>query len=354
MKRVVIIGGGFAGTYAAKKLQRDFNVTIIDCKDYFEFTPGILRTITEPEHLNKIQILHKDYLKKAKFICGHVSEVGKNFVKIKNKIISFDYLIIASGSRYESPIKEQDVLSSARTKEVLDYNFKLKKAKRVTIIGGGLVGVELASEITSRFKEKEITIIQADEKIMPRSSERSIKYAKEFLEKSKVKIIYDEKAIKKENNSLITNKGTKIKYDLAFLCTGIKANSEFMKKNFSKLINEKDQIKVNDFLQMEGFNNIFVAGDVSSVLEEKLAQVARYHAQYIVKNIKALEKNKELKKYSKKKRVIVISLGKYNGIFEYGNFILTGLIPSIMKSMIEKRIMLEYKLSSILAKLKAK
>ena len=189
---------------------------------------------------------------------------------------------------------------------------------------------------------------------MPRSSERSIKYAKEFLEKSKVKIIYDEKAIKKENNSLITNKGTKIKYDLAFLCTGIKANSEFMKKNFSKLINEKDQIKVNDFLQMEGFNNIFVAGDVSSVLEEKLAQVARYHAQYIVKNIKALEKNKELKKYSKKKRVIVISLGKYNGIFEYGNFILTGLIPSIMKSMIEKRIMLEYKLSSILAKLKAK
>ena len=92
----------------------------------------------------------QDYLKKAKFICGHVSEVGKNFVKIKNKIISFDYLIIASGSRYESPIKEQDVLSSARTKEVLDYK------PEIIVFGKGKssmmrVNEDVRNEISKKF-----------------------------------------------------------------------------------------------------------------------------------------------------------------------------------------------------------
>ena len=65
MKSVVIIGGGFAGAYAAKHLENDFNVTLIDGKDYFEFTPSVLRTIVEPTHIKKIQVLHTHYFQQA-------------------------------------------------------------------------------------------------------------------------------------------------------------------------------------------------------------------------------------------------------------------------------------------------
>jgi hypothetical protein len=38
-KKLVIVGGGYAGTYAAVKLQNHFDTTLIDTKSYFEFTP---------------------------------------------------------------------------------------------------------------------------------------------------------------------------------------------------------------------------------------------------------------------------------------------------------------------------
>lgn len=49
-REVVIVGGGFAGAYVAKALEDCFRVTLVDNKDYFEFTPSVLRTIVEPNH----------------------------------------------------------------------------------------------------------------------------------------------------------------------------------------------------------------------------------------------------------------------------------------------------------------
>src|SRR3989338_1455974 len=101
MKKVVVIGGGFAGSLIARKLQKDFEVTLIDTKPYFEFTPGILRTIVEPEHYKSIQVGHKDYLK-AKIIVGHVKKIEEDFVHVDGKKLPYDYLAICSGSRYNA------------------------------------------------------------------------------------------------------------------------------------------------------------------------------------------------------------------------------------------------------------
>ena len=88
MKKLVIIGGGFAGSYIARNLQYDMDVTLIDTKDYFEYTPGILKTIINPEHMYQIQKRHSDYLKKAKIVIGEVKEVSKNFVKVNDEKIA--------------------------------------------------------------------------------------------------------------------------------------------------------------------------------------------------------------------------------------------------------------------------
>jgi len=177
-KKVVIIGGGFAGSPIAKKLQKKFDVTLIDSKNYFEFTPGILRTIIEPNHIKKIQVLHTRYLKYAKVITNTVKEIKNNKVILKNnKQIYFDYLVIASGSKYKSPIKEQNVLLATRAQHLAKNHKKLRLAKNVLIVGGGLAGVELATEITGKYKEKNITIIQSPNTIMIRNKKKSIKYA---------------------------------------------------------------------------------------------------------------------------------------------------------------------------------
>ena len=56
-----------------------------------------------------------------------------------------------------------------------------------------------------------------------------------------------------------------------------------------------------------------------------------------------LEKNKLLKKYKSKKRIMVISLGEKIGIAEYKKYSLIGKIPAIMKKFIEYKTMKNYK-----------
>jgi len=346
MKKVVIIGGGFAGSFIARKLENKFDVTLIDSKDYFEFTPGILRTIVEPSHVKKIQILHIHYLKRAKVIIGCVDIVTKDHIILENKRIYFDYLVICSGSSYNSPFKEKNIVNVIRAKHLRECHENLYNAKKVLIIGGGLVGVEIAAEICTHYKDKEIIIIHSKNRLMERNHKKAIRYAENFLKSRGVKIIYSEKAIQKKKNFFLTDKGNKFHADITFLCTGITPNYDFMKKNFSSFLNEKNQIKVNNYLQLIKAKNIFAAGDITDRPEEKTAQNAMRQAKIIVKNIMALENNDSLIKYYSKKTPLVISLGKYNGILDLGNFVLTGLIPACLKFFIERREMLKLRLNS--------
>lgn len=338
MKKVIIIGGGFSGAHIARELEKDFDVILIDSKDYFEFTPGILRTIVEPEHIKKIQILHTHYLKRAKVIVGCVKTISESYVVLdNNKRIRFDYLAICSGSSYNVPFKEENIIKVTRAKNLRECYDKLCKSKRILIIGGGLVGVELAAEICTHYKGKEIIIIHAKDRLMERTHENAIKYAENFLKRKGIKIIYGERAEKKHGNIYITNKKREIETDMAFLCTGITPNYDFMEKNFKAKLNQNGFIKVNEHLQLEGYTNIFAIGDVNDRAEEKTAQNAERQARIAVKNIIALEKNASLTQYHSKRTPLVISLGKYNGIFDTGKFVLTGPIPGLLKSLIEKR-----------------
>ena len=345
MKKIVIIGGGFTGTKCAKKLQRKYSVTLIDTKPYFEYTPSILRTILEPDHQYKIQKLHKDYLIKTKIVEDEVINLHSDHVVTKKgDKIFFDYLIIASGSSYAVPIKEEGLVPATRAKELVKYHKELEKAQDVLIIGGGLVGVELTAEIATHYKNKNITLIHSHSELIGRNHEKSRKYAEKFLRKHNVKLIFNEKVQKTEGPSgkkkkFKTNTGRKIHTDFAFITVGIVPNYEFMKKEFSKILSERNQINVNEYLQVPDSKNIFVGGDITALREEKTAQTAEEHADLIVQNIKRLEQGKDMIKYENKKRPMVISLGKYDGIFEQGNFVITGFIPALLKWFVERKTM---------------
>ncbi len=359
MKKAVIIGGGFAGAYCAKHLEKDFDVTLIDLKDYFEFTPGVLRTIVEPEHIKKIQVLHTHYLKQAKFIRAEVKTVTPNYVLFDGKRLAYDYLIICSGSRYNQPFKEKRIILSTRAEHLRQYHDQLCEAKDILIIGGGVVGVELAAEIATHCKngskkekgnkkDKEITIAHSRDRLLQRNNQKAIDFAERFLKKQGVKIQYNGRVVQHRGKTFITETGTKIKADLAFMCTGIQSNSGFMKKYFKNKLNEREQIEVNHFLQLEGFKNkhkkhIFVCGDVNNSREEKTAQSAEKQAIVAVENIYRLEHGEPLIEYYQTKKPMVISLGKWSGIFEWGSFTWCGIVPGILKTLIEWKTMLRYR-----------
>jgi apoptosis-inducing factor 2 len=344
MKKVVVIGGGFAGATVAKKLKSKCDLTLIDTEDFFEYTPGILRVLVEPEHYDKLHVKHIDYLPRVNVVVGHVKGISKNYVSLTNgRKIKYDYLIIASGSSYNEPIKEEDTFFAIRVKHLLEAHKKIQKSNRICVVGGGVVGVELAAELATHYKNKKICLIHSHSRLIEKNNIKTSKYVKKFLEKHNVDLIFNERIINKSGKKLISNSGKKYDYDSVFFTVGIRQNVEFMKKGFSKVVSIGKGIKVNEYLQLLDRKNIFVAGDVSNIAEEKTAQNAEKHGKLVAHNLDALINNRNMKSYKSKKRLMVISLGKYCGIMEHKNFILTGIIPAMLKSFIEKMVMFSFR-----------
>ncbi len=346
-KKVVIIGGGFCGSLCARKLERNFKVTLIDKHDYFEFIPAVPRILLSGTDNSKIRILHSQYLKNSNIIKSEVNKVDKGFVQLENgRKVDYDYLVIAAGSRY-TPFKAENAVSISRSTDLLKYSTKIKKANSILIIGGGLVGVELAGELTTKTNKK-ITIVQGGDRLIERNSVRASEYVKNFLEKRGCEILFNER-IKKPvegEKTFYTESGKKIKAELAFICTGITPNSDILNFYDKKKIDSRGYLIVNKNLKVS--DNIFAGGDISSLSEEKTAQNAIRNAETICKNIFNQESGKELVNYIPKSTPLVISLGSYNGLFSYGNFFFSGIIPAIMKIMIEKHVMFRYRLNKYL------
>ncbi|GAM19741.1 hypothetical protein SAMD00019534_029160 [Acytostelium subglobosum LB1] len=346
-KRVVVVGGGFSGSMVAQQLENDFQVTLIDTKDYFEFTPSILRTIVEPTHIKSIQVLHSHYLKHTNVVQKEVTGVHKGEVVLDDRTVPFDYLVLNSGSSYNSPFKESSVVASARANTLRENYYHIRKLKKILIIGGGIVGVELAAEIVSHFSGKEVTLIHSQSKLMNRFPKKAIRHAEQYLVDHGVRIVHNERVIAHKGNIFITDQGSEIIADQAFLCTGIVPNSDFVKKTFPDAISEFGYIKGNEYLQMSGatfYRNIFVSGDVLNVREEKLAQTAENTASVVVNNIYAMEARNEnaLQKYRSGAKPILISLGKFNSILVYKDWTLTGFLPALMKEFVEWKTMIRY------------
>jgi NADH dehydrogenase FAD-containing subunit len=118
-RRVLIIGGSFAGLCCARDLSEHFYVTIIDAKEFFEYTPGILRAYVKPKHFDALSFCLHPAIEGpmgARYIWGEVIKLDgpaktATFVPMftqKPETIDFDYCICASGCNFNptSPFGE--------------------------------------------------------------------------------------------------------------------------------------------------------------------------------------------------------------------------------------------------------
>lgn len=342
MKNVVIVGGGFGGAFLAKELQHDFSVTLVDTKPYFEFTPSILRAIVEPTIVSRITSKHTNYLPKASVIVGKLSKIFAHEILVGKKRIPYDILVLALGSRYKEMFKAYSASIPVRLQELKKAYHTLKSAKSVIIVGGGVVGVELAAEIADRYPEKKITLLHSKLRLLDRHSETAQAYAEDFLRRRNVQLHFDDRVILERAGVVTTQKGSVFRGDLVFFCTGIEPNSEPLHSWISRAIPEKF-VHVEPTLQVLANPRIFALGDLTHTGEEKTAQAAEAHARLIARNIRMLFQGKTLSVHRPKKRPYLISLGSHYGIFDSSRITVTGRMPALLKQFVEWKTMRKYR-----------
>ncbi|CAG8565226.1 5614_t:CDS:2, partial [Paraglomus brasilianum] len=267
-----------------------------------------------------------------KVINASAVRLGDNEVTLDKAVdefgdkVSFKYAIIATGSDYAKPAKVEGRNKEDIVKEIGIYRTAVKKANRVLIIGGGAVGIELAGEIKTTYKDKEVTVVHPHELLINDSFPKKFrKQATARLKALGVNVILNERVQFSASDigsgdttvSLVTDKGTKIESDAQLVATGIHVNSGLAGTLNSELIESgTGLVKVRPTLQLdhEGYEHIFGLGDVTSVKETKMAFRAGLQADVVVKNIVALTSEKKLIEYKSGPPLMFLTLGKTGGV----------------------------------------
>lgn len=337
--KVVILGGGFCGALIAKKLdkKKELEVVLIDKKEYFEYSPSLSKLLLYPSYHKHIIVPYTQFLKHTRVITEPIVNITPKTVELQKEKLSFDYLVIATGIDYPIFLKNTKHVFAVKSGiEVMQYSQKIQEANTILIIGGGLIGTEVAGELAKQTKQKDIILLHPHNRLLERNAKDVSRYAKKYLEKHGVQIIFNERIDDQSNGVFITDAQRRIKADLGIWCTGIKSNPWYMKMFSPSVFTEQNALKVNHFLQLEGYQNIFAGGDITSIPEEKMAANAERHAQIISKNILLSIQQKPLCEYKPKRQPMVISLGNWHGILTYPPVSFPGFIPAVIKLLLEK------------------
>lgn len=227
---------------------------------------------------------------RIKLIKGTAEILAENKVKIKNKdkedIIRAKNIIIATGTESSSiKIPTEGNVRFKDVKEILDLT---SLPKRLCIIGGGVIGVEIAS-IFSAFGV-EVSIVEMMPKLIPMMDNDVIDLLQQEL-KGKGINICTEVMVEKvtENNKTYKvhlSNGNTIDSDEILVAIGRKPNNDLF-KNIKLNTDDRGYIKVDNRLRTN-IENIYAIGDITNKLQ--LAHVASHQGIIAVENMFGEEK----------------------------------------------------------------
>lgn len=316
---VLIIGGGFGGVAVAQKLSENgVDVTLIDRKNYFEVTFATLRNVTDPKLLrNRARKLYSDFIE-GTFIQASVESMNDKEVKLTNgESVRFKQAIISSGSRYPSLslAKSNKAFNYAeRAQEMLDEHQSLASAHSVLVIGGGHVGVEFAGEIASAFPDKEITLAHASNTLLDHSKPKAQRKALEQLTAKGVNVKFNRRFAKDGDVYRCSVSNETLQPDVAYVCVGMVPNTEFLQAELPEVLNDKGLIKVDSYMKVEGYENLYALGDCTTFDNRKHGILASFQGEYLANALLKSTQGKKVKPYNNPPIVVVTPTGTDSGV----------------------------------------
>ncbi|XP_061342871.1 uncharacterized protein LOC133289005 [Gastrolobium bilobum] len=337
--RVVILGGGVAGSLVAKSLQFHAHVTLIDPKEYFEIPWASLRAKVEPSFAERLVINHRDYLTSGDIVISSAVNLTETEVLTADgRRIVYDYLVIATGHADNVPKSR-----SERLNEYIEENQKIKSAHSILIVGGGPTGVELAGEIAVDYPDKNVTLVHKGSRLLEfigaKASEKSLKWLKSKNVEVKLAQSVDLNNATDGRKIYQTSLGETIEADCHFLCTGKPLASAWLKDTVLK--NDLDfhgRIVVDEKLRVKGRGNVFAVGDITDIPEIKQGFLAQKQAEVVAKNLRLIiEGTKEcgitgMETYKPHSVLAIVSLGRKDAVAQVPLMTICGRIPGIIKS----------------------
>ena len=352
MKKIVIIGAGFAGLRLARKLKnKNFEIWLIDKNNYHQFQPLFYQVATSGLEPSSIAFPLRKVFQGQKNIhvrCTEVISINSSEKSIATGIgdITYDYLVIATGAGtnfFGNKLVEENALPMKSVSEALNLrntilqnledalvaNKDTKEALlNIVVVGGGPTGVEVSGALAEMkrnvlpkdypeldFKAMNIYLVEAGPKTLGVMSEASSTKSQEYLTKLGVNVLTSTQVTSYDGREVVFSNGNKIQTKNLIWAAGVIGN--LIKGLPENCVARGNRIKVNRFNEVEGLKDVFALGDIAFMVTEKypnghpqVATVANDQADVFYKNLLNFQSNQPLVQFEYKDKGSMATVGR--------------------------------------------
>ncbi|MEW9552371.1 NAD(P)/FAD-dependent oxidoreductase [Nonomuraea sp. NPDC050783] len=294
-RTVAIIGGGYGGAAAAKALDRDADVVLIEPKDAFVQNAVAMRALARPEWAEKMFFPYDRLLERGRVVRGRaVSVDSRGVVLASGERIEADFIVLATGSRYPSPFKLEGELASEGLERVRGVHGELARAGRVLIAGAGPVGLELAGEIKEVWPDKRVTIVDPGAELLPGfEAEVRAELARQ-LDGLGVEVLLGTALTApppvepgRAGAFTVASTSGELAADIWFRAYGVRVDTSYLTGDLAGARTPEGYVRVTETLNVEGHEHVYAIGDITALPEAKMAGNAMSHAEVVAANILA-------------------------------------------------------------------
>jgi NADH:ubiquinone reductase (H+-translocating) len=366
-RRVVILGGGFAGIQTAIELSRvtsgdAFDVTLVADQNYFLFTPllpQVASSTVDPRHIAQpIRDLRAQ--RSFRFLRGEVERVDleRKQCSTCDVTLDYDYLVVAPGSRAdyfgiagarENTFNFKSLEDAVVLREhVLDMcehadhsTDAAHRARMLTfvIIGGGYTGVELVTELHDLLfgyvvkhyrgisaQDIRLLVLEASSEVLRGVHPKLAAHSMKRLARKGIDVRTSTAAVRCFEGGVEIRGGETIFSDTVIWTAGVRATSLV-----ESLPGKHDRIGrcvVNEFLQLENYPEVFLAGDSAAATTApdapRVAPVAMAQGEIAARNIDHLARGEALESYRYAAKGMLVSLGMNYAVVDLGGIRFSG------------------------------
>jgi NADH:ubiquinone reductase (H+-translocating) len=320
---VVIIGGGFAGLYTAleleKRLKREekVSVTLLSSENFFLFTPMLPETGASSIATRHIVSPLRKLLRRTRFAEVNVESIdlraqtiaARHSLTGSPRQFGYDYLVLTMGgvtnyfnvpgaAEHSIPFKtlgdaiyvrnhtidalEEAAVEPERADELLTF----------AVVGGGLTGVEVVGALNDFVREAaayypeidrkhiRVMLIEAGPRLMPEMNEKLGAFSAKVLGERGVDVRTNTAVVKVEADGFELSTGERVRTQTIIWGAGVAPNPLIAQLDVAK---ERGRILVNEYLEVEGFRNVWALGDCAHIINPKTGKPHPATAQHAVR-----------------------------------------------------------------------
>jgi NADH dehydrogenase len=375
-RKIVIVGGGFGGLYAAKYLAErlaqndEWEVVVLSNTSYLLFYPLLIKVATGQVESRHASVFLRGYLDRCRVVLGQFLDYDPQRQQLRfqphlhdePQTMTYDHLVLALGSKTVMP-DIPGLAQNARTMHSIEDALESRQlfldrlemaegeadpAKRrelltFTIVGGGYTGCELAIDFYEFLQDAQtlyphvnaddihVHLVEMEKQLLPGMPEKLSQATQQHLENRGVQLHLEDSLESVDRQQARLKSGMILPGGGLYWCAGVGPTRATQNLKLPK--NKKGFIKTTEYLNVPGDEHVWAIGDCAAnpspggSVYPPTAQIALKMARHLAKNILRSTVDKPILACRVKSAGMIIPLGKHYAAAQIRSLTMTGIVP---------------------------